>query len=553
MMRISERLAAAVGIALIGVLAACGDDAGSDPASMPDAGHDGGAIADDGGAIPDAGGDAGQAADAGFVELACRAPAGGDETEPDPELALEAPARPPIGPQFVVAVSSAREFSGDVVLCVDGRQVATAHVYHGRGSAKLTLERAGHMQLLARAGHASAELELVPEERPTRRLQGELEGEDLLWGAEADVIASGDLHVAAGDTLVIAAGARVLFESKAAIEIDGALRVEGDAQQPVLFTRVSDRSWGGLRFAAGATGALQHAWFTGGGGDSSRNYGHSDSQPVIWIDHAEVTFEGGGIVDNRGKGLGGIGAQLTLRDALLSRCDTGGQLNDSRLLIERTHVLEMPDADGEFDDDDNDGLYISGAAEDADGKPILSVIRDSVFAVGEDDAIDHNDAELRVERVWIEGFRHEGVAASVGHTITVVDSVVRDSDQGIEAGYGSPHVVVEHCLLTENGTGLRVGDSYDWDTSGSLTVRNTIAYANHDANVRNYVRQIDGPLEGALHIECSLVDDPDYDGSDGNLGGAPSGDFATRGCASGPTPTSAACGDEPPGPRTCFF
>ena len=114
-------------------------------------------------------------------------------------------------------------------------------------------------------------------------------------------------------------------------------------------------------------------------------------------------------------------------------------------------------------------------------------------------------------------------------------------------------MVVEHCLLTENDIGLRVGDSYNWDTSGTLTVRGSISYANREANVLNFVKKLDGPLEGALEISCSLVDDASYDAIDGNLAGAPQGDFASEGCASGPTPQAAACDGDAPGPRTCFF
>ena len=318
----------------------------------------------------------------------------------------------------------------------------------------------------------------------------------------------------------------------------------------MVFASAGEQPWGGVRVLPGGSALIEHAWLGGGGGDSSRAFGHSDSQPVLWAERATVELRGGGIVDNVGKALGSDEARLTVRDALISRCDTGGQLNSTELLMERSHVLEMPDADGRFDDDDNDGIYLLSALAEADGTIAPSIIRDSVFARGEDDAIDHNNAVVRIERVWIEGFRHEGLAASSGNSATIVDSVVRDCGQGIEAGYGTPTVEVDHCLLTGNDVGLRFGDSYDRDTNGTLSVRNTIAYGNR-TNVRNYVNQIGGPLEGALTITCSLVDDPAYDEADGNLPGAPEGDLLASGCAIGPA-AAAECDQPVPGPRTCF-
>ena len=377
-------------------LVACGDDAGPGHAvdGAPPYAH-----------VADAAADAADAAAAaGRLANACKAPStDAGVADIQAALTLEAPAQPPIGAPFVVAVSAASTFSGDVALCLDGRNVAELHVYRGLGSATLQLDQSGPMRLMARAAHAYAELAIEAVSRPVRRLTGQLRDADLVWDAGADVLASGDLRVAAGDVLRIEKGTRVLLEANAAIEVKGEISVTGSADAPVLFTRAGSDAWGGLRLLDGSRGTLEHAWLTGGGGDDSRQYGHSDSQPLVWIDTATLEFTGGGIVDNPGKALGAVNAQVSVHDALLSRCDTGGQLNHSQVLIERSHVLEMPDADGELDDDDNDGIYLSGVAEDADGAPILSVIRDSVFAVGEDDAIDHNNAEVRVERVWIRG------------------------------------------------------------------------------------------------------------------------------------------------------
>jgi len=189
----------------------------------------------------------------------------------------------------------------------------------------------------------------------------------------------------------------------------------------------------------------------------------------------------------------------------VARCDTGGELEDTALVADRLHVSEIPDADGVLDDDDNDGIYLREARLVA-GEAVESVLRDCVFAVGEDDGIDHNEALVRVERAWIEGFAHEGVAASSGRRITVVDSVVRACEQGIEAGYGAPEVVVERCTVTDNGAGLRFGDSYDWADEGSLSVTASVI-AGNGVDVRNFARGLGAPVPGAIAIACSVVGD----------------------------------------------
>jgi hypothetical protein len=195
---------------------------------------------------------------------------------------------------------------------------------------------------------------------------------------------------------------------------------------------------------------------------------------------------------------------------------------------------------------------MAGVKLDDGGNPIESIIRDTVFALGEDDAIDHNDAQLLIERVWIEGFRHEGVACSNGHRAVVRDSVVRGCEQGIEAGYGAPEVIVEHCMVTDNDVGLRFGDSYDEETTGSLTVRHTIALGNRVANVRNHVEMLEGPRPDAIAITCSMVGSPESAAENGNVEGLPQGDWTTRGCSSGPDMDAPACDGTPPGPRVCF-
>lgn len=471
------------------------------------------------------------------------APAGPDAAVP--ALEIRTVAEPPVGSPFPVVVASAdgSPFWGAVAFSVDGEPRALS-LYRGLGSASTIADAPGPVRLEA----GGAVREVVAATRAQRDLAGTLSEDDLVWDATADVRVTATTAVPVGAVLEIGAGARILVDAGVSIEVRGRVEVSGTEEEPVLFTRAGDAAWGGLRLLEGGTARLEHTWFLAGGGDAALAFGHSSSQPVVFADGGELSMSGGGVIDAPGKAFGSRDAVVSLADVLVSRCDTGGEHVRSEVLIDRCWFLEMPDADGVLDDDDNDGTYLTGVLV-VDGEEQLSRVVDSVFAVGEDDGIDHNDALVEVERTWFRGFAHEGVAASGGHSIRVSDSVVQSCEQGIEAGYGAPEVVVDHCLITGCDVGLRYGDSYDWEVSGTLEVKSSIAVGNQD-NVHNFVNLLDGPAPDAVSISCSMVDDAEWDGVDGNLAGAPT--WGEDGCLVPGSPgEGAACDGGDLGPLTC--
>jgi hypothetical protein len=115
-----------------------------------------------------------------------------------------------------------------------------------------------------------------------------------------------------------------------------------------------------------------------------------------------------------------------------------------------------------------------------------------------------------VSDCWIEGFLHEGVAASEGEYVSVYNTIIKGCEQGIEAGYGSPAVTADHCVIIDNDVGLRFGDSYDVGCSGKLIVTNTIACNNGD-NVYNYDIKTGAAVPEGISISYSLVNDEAYD------------------------------------------
>jgi hypothetical protein len=432
--------------------------------------------------------------------------------------------------------------SGAIAVQVDGEGRPGVTLRRGQGSGVLSDLSVGAEALKKDLEGAAATFELEIEASNMIEHEGLVASK--IWAADAIHSVTGDLSID-GD-LKISAGVRVIVAPGVNLEISGTMTVIGTAELPVLFTRSGDSAWGGLRLVGQGASKLDHVFLTAGGGDPKKVFGHSDSQPVIRIKAGALTMIGGAVLDSPGKAFGCTEAQITLEDVLVARVDTGGELERCALNMTGGHISEIPDGDGVQDDDDNDGLYLLGVYTDDDDLPVESVITDSYFGTGEDDGIDHNNALVRVERTWIEDFAHEGVAASVGRRIAVVDSVVRGCGQGIEAGYGEPTVEVDHCVLTENGTGLRFGDSYDWGANGTLIVTHTVAVGNSE-NVRNHLNSTGEAHPTGLQIACSMVDDPSWDEVSNNVAGVPE---IAGGCALAAA-LSSPCDEAPPGPSTC--
>jgi Right handed beta helix region len=367
-------------------------------------------------------------------------------------------------------------------------------------------------------GSFLAERTVQVQDLPRREMPVYLYGTDLNWGPDSLIVVRDHVIVPDAQTLTIEAGTIVLLGANARLDVDEAnLEIKGTREQPVLFTAENPAEpWGELELVYSQS-TLEWVFFTGGGGDNSRAFGHSNSQPVIRIDHGNFNMNHGFILDNPGKAMGSLHAEVRVDSSLISRNDTGGEHGESLVIIENTWFLDTPNGDGIPIDDDNDAIYLRLPHDDSD---LWSVLRNCVFVTGKDDAIDHNGANVMIEHCVIEGFDNEGLAASNENTASVYNTLILDCEQGIEAGYGSPEVIVDHCVITGCDTGLRFGDNYpNQDHTGSLTVTNTISVGNRLHNVWNFDPATELPSKNAVEIYWSIVNDPEYDDSTGNISG----------------------------------
>lgn len=345
---------------------------------------------------------------------------------------------------------------------------------------------------------------------------------DQTWNSGSVHHITGDLHIPSGASLLVESGCWILLDSAVNIAVDGSLVIQGTASDPVTLVPSSQNNgWGGIS-ANGGTVNLSYCLITGAGGDASLAYGHSNSQAVAKSNFGEMTLNRCFIFDCFGKGIGAENGTIFFMNGAIARCDMGGEFVASYSQIRSSHITDIPNDDGIFQDDDNDGLYFSGAPS---GNTNPSIVDSCVVLTGKDDGIDHNNGIIEVKNSWIEDFENEGVAASNGNSVLVYNTLLKDCEQGIEAGYGSPTVTVDHCVMINCDYGLRFGDWYTSGCTGSIVCTNSITTNNTD-NIYNFDMLTNGPVANAIDISYSITNDVEYDSETGCVTGAP--DFTSE-------------------------
>ena len=363
--------------------------------------------------------------------------------------------------------------------------------------------------------------------RPEQSYAGILPTGDVVWDDTVDHMIDGDITVPADTRLIIRPGTWVLVGKFVNFQVEGEVRVEGTADNPVVITsQLWSEPWGGMVFD-GAIARFRHCIVLNGGGDLSKGFWHTGHQHIFFGERdAYLDFDHCYFLNSPGKVFGAADSRARITNSVSSFVYHGGEFFKTLLFYQDSHLMNLPNDDGIYTEDiDTDGLHIDFIN---DKYPEYSVIDRCYFVTGKDDAIDHQAARLRVSNCWLEDFEHEGVAASWGDTVRIFNTVAIDNDQGFEAGYtrkesSGPFVFIDHSVAVNNNVGLRIGDSYNWDAwtyDDRMTVTNSVIYGN-ETNIWNHVFLLEGPLEGALEISNSMTNDPAYDGDRGNVGVAP--------------------------------
>jgi hypothetical protein len=354
---------------------------------------------------------------------------------------------------------------------------------------------------------------------PVLSYAGTLASGEVIWDSTAYRLITEDLTVTENTVLQVKAGTWIYLGEHVNIQVSGTFKVEGIESNPVVFISNNwEEPWGGIEFFH-TTDSLRYCFFVNGGADPEKGWAHTNRQPILFAkEDSYLDLFNCFILNSFGKALGSINSKVNIQNCITAFVFHGGEFHYTVLKCKNSYYLNIPNDDHIYiQDEDNDAFHIdylySGSNE-------YSVIDNCFFITGKDDAVDHHLSRVIVSNCWIEDWIHEGVAASGGDTIKVFNTVVKNCEQGIEAGNGSPYVDVDHCVVIQNDAGLRFGDSYDNACTGHMEVTNTIIYNNND-NIWNFVNMLQGPYEGGIEIAYSMTNDPDYNNSPFCISGTP--------------------------------
>lgn len=290
-------------------------------------------------------------------------------------------------------------------------------------------------------------------------------------------------QVPVGARLILSAGVALFFAPEADLVVEGELVAQGSSEHPVVLTATDSAGpWGGLLVHGFVD--LRETMISAGGANPIRNYGHSNSHPVLDAIGGSVVANHVWIMQNAGKGIGGYACQFRMDSSLVAWSDMGGEFNDCELHVDASAFLFFPDTSSNDVDDDNDAIYVR-MSDPPGSDTVWSTISRTVFHHGKDDAIDHNGSMLKISDVYIYGFRHEGLASSQMGVAWITNSVVDSCEQGIEAGYGAPLLKASHVLLRNNKVGVRFGDSYPEETHMGWAEVDSTSFANNSIDVLN--------------------------------------------------------------------
>jgi hypothetical protein len=444
-------------------------------------------------------------------------------------LQVIAPAAWPAGLPIPIA-ATLRSAAGEPVrlngiVRFGGIPEATLQLRRGWGS---LLARArssgGELALAAEVNGLVADRAITIEPAPVfTNVSGALSA-NTAWPPNSRIRVTDTLTINAGTTLTIGAGTVVLvgtgdgtIGNAAEIIVRGELKVNGTDTAPVVFApAVAGENWGGVELPESSSMVTAtNAIFTGAGEDDDwfdthSGYSSHRSEQTLFL----VAGSGAGT---------SVGAQLhlancycfevagqmmnsrtntwiDLQQTLMQRAITCGELNGSKVTIDRCALIEFPREDSAFVDGDNDAIYLTNGD--------LS-LTNNVLGFSKDDGVDSGAnggdnpftavadvTPFRSENNWFESIFHEGNSLSGTRNVTFTRCVFFNCGQGIEDGYSAsasgdgPNAVADGCLFAGNMVGVRWGDNYGsgYNYNGSFEVRNSLLLHNlyHDAFSGNW-------------------------------------------------------------------
>ena len=171
---------------------------------------------------------------------------------------------------------------------------------------------------------------------------------------------------------------------------------------------------------------------------------------------------------------------INLSRTLMQRAVTCGELNGSKVTIDRSALIEFPSEDAAFADADNDAIYLTNG-ELAISNTVIGFTKDDGVDSGGNGGDNPYTAAADVTPLvftnnWFEGTFHEANSLSGTRNVSHTGDVFINCGQGVEAGYSSsssgdgPNSLIDGCLFAGNMVGVRWGDNYGSGYSYNATM-----------------------------------------------------------------------------------
>lgn len=299
-----------------------------------------------------------------------------------------------------------------------------------------------------------------------------------------------DLYIPVGISLTINEGTLLSIDPGINIYNKGQIIFNGAKDNPITIScSNTDDFWGGF-ISTGNANSIEATYtiFCQSGYHDSKDfqYGHARRQALFFMENGLLKLEQCFMIDHIGQVLHPSNSTIEIKNSLIQRAITGGQVNYSNLKIDNTVFSDFPENFHDYQDKDNDCLYIK--ASDA-------IINNSVFMYAMDDGIDTGEKQggsVQITNCLFESIYHEGAALSsrdeVVKSHTFKNCIFRNCGQGLEMGYSSKnhHAEVDSCIFSKNIVGIRWGDNYDYyQHEGTMHVSNSYSFDNEFYDIWN--------------------------------------------------------------------
>jgi hypothetical protein len=359
----------------------------------------------------------------------------------------------------------------------------------GVGSAQIPVNTG---EGILKIDHRNVPVNITPVGSQPLVLSGTL-GANLVVPAGSYIHLPNDLIIPEGITLSIGSGTFLSIDPEVNIHNDGLMILSGSPDAPVTFTcSVKGAFWGGIiGTSPGNRVEASYTIFSLSGYHSGGNYnlGHAHRQALFYSENGALKMDHCYMIDHIGQIFYPLNSTLELTDCLVQRAKTGGQMNQSDLVMDRCIFTDFPDDSDKYRDEDNDALYLDETN---------AVISNSLFMFAKDDGLDTGaggGGEVVITNSRFESVFHEGAALSSANSVQklhrITDCLFTNCGQGLELGYSSPNhlVEVESCRFIRNGIGIRYGDCYDFPHHGYIHVANSESLENNLYDVWNMNRE----------------------------------------------------------------